>query len=440
MEEYDHNSDLIGKMDSLVEEMEEMEEKEEKEEKENIQSKISISENIGDYHYLCPNCCIFPFIEFDESRNIIKCTCSCYNNKEISINNFLDINKKYITNLSNEKFLSSSDPCYKGLKCKEHNYHFKYFCKTCLLNICEKCEYDHNYAPHELILLESILNNNKQFKKLNELVNKKEPNNDDYLRRVSEDEDSEFYKLIRIILNDYKVYPNFSHILNIKNLIHFFNLSDDYNSRNYINGFINRLSNEKDEIIIKYSNNNSNINLVNEKFVEKNKNKVYLEINGTIHELKAMHKFENNEKIVTIKLIIKENIFEIDMSEMFSNCYNLISINGISKWKKTKIINKYKMFYNCTSLSSIIDIDDWRISTDISYLMFYNCISLIFFPNAAIEKILLSDIKNNTIDLGILITKYLQNGKEILFKAMVKNNEKTIILNGNKLLYFRYFF
>ena len=80
MEEYDHNSDLIGKMDSLVEEMEE---KEEKEEKENIQSKISISENKGDYHYLCPNCYIFPFIEFDESRNIIKYTCSCYNNKEI---------------------------------------------------------------------------------------------------------------------------------------------------------------------------------------------------------------------------------------------------------------------------------------------------------------------------------------------------------------------
>ena len=60
---------------------------------------------------------------------------------------------------------------------------------------------------------------------------------------------------------------------------------------------------------------------------------------------------------------MKENIFEIDMSEMFANCINLISINGISKWKKTKIINQYKMFYNCTSLLSIIDINDWKIST-----------------------------------------------------------------------------
>ena len=38
-------------------------------------------ENI--YHYLCPKCHIFPFIEFTKSKKYIKFTCSCYNGKEI---------------------------------------------------------------------------------------------------------------------------------------------------------------------------------------------------------------------------------------------------------------------------------------------------------------------------------------------------------------------
>ena len=63
-----------------------------------------------------------------------------------------------------------------------------------------------------------------------------------------------------------------------------------------------------------------------------------------------------------IKLIIRNNVNEINLYKMFANCINLISLDGISKFRKTKIINISKMFYNCTSLSSIIDIKDWDIS------------------------------------------------------------------------------
>ena len=161
-----------------------------------------------------------------------------------------------------------------------------------------------------------------------------------------------------------------------------------------------------------FNNNNSSINIFNEEFVKKNKEKVHLEIKGKISELKSQHKFNNNKNIVTIKLIVKENIFEIDMSEIFANCN--------------------KMFYNCSSLLSIIDINDWKISTDIdNYLMFYNCISLIFFPNSVNEKIYDINIKSN-MDLGILITKYLQNGKEIILKTKIENNKKKINLYGNE--------
>ena len=48
-------------------------------------------------HYLCPNCHIFPFIEFTKSKNFINFTCLCYNNKEILIKDLFDKNKNYIT-------------------------------------------------------------------------------------------------------------------------------------------------------------------------------------------------------------------------------------------------------------------------------------------------------------------------------------------------------
>ena len=145
-----------------------------------------------------------------------------------------------------------------------------------------------------------------------------------------------------------------------------------------------------------------------------------LEIIGRKQQnLLTQHKFKSKEGIITVKLIIKENVYEIDMSEMFANCSNLISIDGIAKLK-AKITSRYKMFYNCIHLNSIKDINDWKISEDIdNYLMFYNCISLILNPNPVINN---NDIKNN-IDLGILITKYLRNGKEIIIKT--NNIDKT---------------
>ena len=46
---------------------------------------------------------------------------------------------------------------------------------------------------------------------------------------------------------------------------------------------------------------------------------------------------------------------------MFSNCIDLIYVDGISKLKAIKIINISKIFYNCISLLSIPDINDWEI-------------------------------------------------------------------------------
>ena len=405
------------------------------------------------YHYLCPKCHIFPFIEFTKSKKYIKFTCLCYTDEKISIKDLFDKNYITISGLSDSNILSSTtinmhdaDDC-EGLKCKGHNRKFKYFCKTCLLNICEKCKNNyHDFKPHEPIEIKSMKIDNE---KLNEIKNEINANNnmiysdlnrteiikinfidEETNEKVTEEEESKFNKLIRIIIHDYKNYPNFSHIFNIKNILHLFNLNkcegkNDNNIKEFDNKYLQ--SKGKDEIIIKYINNNSTIKIFNEEFVKKNKDKVHLEINGKMCELISQYKPESSENILTIKLIVNEDIFEIDMSEMFANCINLISINGIGKWKKTKIINQYKMFYNCTSLLPIMDINDWKISTDVdNYLMFYNCISFIFIKNSIIKNIDDLDIK---MSLGIIITKYLQNGKEILLKAKINKNEKKINLS-----------
>ena len=129
--------------------------------------------------------------------------------------------------------------------CKDHNKNFKYYCKSCLLNLCEKCKEDHHYDnQHEFIEIENTIdkkklneiipqvntnNENNIFNEVNDLkINeyietiKLNPIKDNLLEKVTEEEENEFKKLIRIIINDYMNYPNFSHFFNIKNIFIFF--------------------------------------------------------------------------------------------------------------------------------------------------------------------------------------------------------------------------
>ena len=69
-----------------------------------------------------------------------------------------------------------------------------------------------------------------------------------------------------------------------------------------------------------------------------------LKIEGEKIEFKENYKFKSNEKYIKIKLIIKENVSEINMHKMFSNCFKLRSLNGISKLKKIKFITLVKCF------------------------------------------------------------------------------------------------
>ena len=121
---------------------------------------------------------------------------------------------------------------------------------------------------------------------------------------------------------------------------------------------------------------------------------------------------------------MNNDVSEIDMHKMFSNCVDLIYVDGISKLNKIKIINRDQMFYNCISLISIPDFKEWEIEKNNNYLMFYNCISLIFFP----YENELNIKKYDYSFLGIIITRYLKFNKEIIINNIDEDYEGYISL------------
>ena len=421
------------------------------------------------YHYLCPNCNIFYFIHFCKDMKHIRITCSCVYNKKLSIQEFLSENSNYIyyenrLSLSNSFIstttnINSNRTIGEGLFCSRHLKKFSLFCLNCLVNICIDCiDNFHIHSNCKFFEFKEIEINNEnliQLKMNNKKIDLNNSNNKEnknceifkfikidnsHREIVSEEQEKDFFHLVNIIINDYKIYPSFSHFFNIRNLFHFFNIKEksEINKENDNNKKLNNEANQNEEyIFIEYFNNISNkTRLFSKKFVKNNKGKFKMEIEGEIIDLKNEHTFKTNSKIVSMKLIINKNISEINIYKMFANCYNLISLNGISILKKYKIINCNKMFYNCVSLFSINDFKDLDLSHDNDfYLMFYNCISLICFPYKDELNI---DVFYKKKLSGIIITKYFIKYNEIRIKNIVKykkkDNKEYINLFGNELL------
>ena len=396
-------------------------------------------------HYFCAGCHKFPFIKFCKDRKKIRFTCSCFNNKKIPIEELFKIN----SNKDNLPILFSENNSYINIEnellCKKHNKKFKCFSKLFLNNYCEDCDqFKINIYDNDIIRFDDIKIEEKKIEELIEKINdnkvisekiseeashnniKLSKNNDNIDVNLSEEEEKRFKKLIFIIIDDYQSYPNFSHYFNIKNLLYFFKIEDKPIDEK--GNLDDNLFEKNEPIIIEYINNISNkTKLFSKIFVKNNKTKFKIEIEGTILDLIEDYEFKTKEKNVTVKLYLKKTVSEINMFKMFSNCTNLIYVNGISKLRK--IININKIFYNCIHLSSIPDLKDWKIGKNNGYLMFFNCISFIFFPY---EK----ELNLNKIDegfLGILISKYLKYNKEIIISNIYEDKEGFINLFKNRI-------
>ena len=114
-------------------------------------------------------------------------------------------------------------------------------------------------------------------------------------------------------------------------------------------------------------------NIFGEKFVENNKDKIELIINGEKNELVSRYKLKEGEN--KIEIIIKNKITNLEY--MFYNCVSLKNIEEL-KFLDTKEINNFSyMFYGCESLSDIKGLENWNVSNGNNFeRMFIGCNSL----------------------------------------------------------------
>ena len=269
----------------------------------------SINKNYNDSHYFCTKCHMFPFIKFNKDRKNVRLTCSCFNNKKILIE---EVFKIYSIESSLSIFLSKSNlniNIENEFKCKEHNKKFKGFSKYFLSNYCDDCDnYINEKFDNDIIRFNDIKIEEKKIEELTKIINenndvsqniiKYEQINGSTLEKSEEQEEEEkrFKKLINIIINDYKNYPNFLHFFNIRNLLYFFNIEDkpiEKEEDNIINNFVEK----KESIIIEYINNISNkTKLFSKIFVKNNKSKFKIEIEGKRIDLIEFYEFKTKEK------------------------------------------------------------------------------------------------------------------------------------------------
>ena len=159
---------------------------------------------------------------------------------------------------------------------------------------------------------------------------------------------------------------------------------------NKLNKKFNKKENEEniekkktDEILIQYKIDKidcEEIKLFGDKFVENNKEKCQIIINGEEFKICSTKKNIQLNNIFQIKLKGITNI--TDMSYMFDNCLFLTSLPDISNMNTQNVTNMKSIFSHCTSLSSLPDISKWNTENVIDMSsMFNHCISLLSLPD-----------------------------------------------------------
>ena len=342
------------------------------------------TQNFNNYHYICKQCSKFPSIILTDNNEkiILKC-----NNTEHYLEKKLD---EFINAIKPD----NTDNINKHQYCQEHNKKIIKVCIDCKLNLCEQCKHEdnhqikryedlkeenkylinflNNYATEliqkEIYKTKKDSNSNSNYRSINEMLRSKDEKEKYNIRELTENfneisnERLNLSRLIKIILSDIDIIPNYIHFENLKKL-------------NYL--FDNKL-------ILEYKTQNNNlkkIRLFGKEFVNNNKNNCSLIINGEIKELREEYELTNINTNLIITLL-KTN-YITDMSHMFDNCDNLLSISDDSKWITNEVENMSNMFNNCKSLVSLPKIiSEWDTSkVKDMYYMFNGCKSLPILPD-----------------------------------------------------------
>ena len=400
------------------------------------------------YSFLCITCGGVPELNISE-KGKINYSCECEEEyKDLSIK---EIYKHLFCS-------NDTDSRNKKLICNRDNNKYSYYCKKCKLNFCIKCSKDCKEHKNELIMFgiddkdikekadyiidrlknkntiktnkislidESIITKNSQSNIENDINEEDEnilvnisninnENNDDIINiknennfEIYEEGNYNFINLFKIIINDYKNFPNYNNIKTISNIERFALLYfHDYNEI--------KLNYEFYEDNIK---DNYEVELFGEIFVNNNKENCFLIIKENIMELVNsinlknifdviysvppiyldVQLIERKRKLMTnlsfmfneiSTITYKSNFYNYDTSNikemiyMFYNCKSLLLPNSIKKFKTQNVTNMSHMFCNCSRIKKLPDFTKWNTKnvTDMSS-MFKNCSSLEEIPN-----------------------------------------------------------
>ena len=254
----------------------------------------------------------------------------------------------------------------KDFSCNIHGERNILYCEECNMELCDLC----GHEKHNCTFLYRILkNNNLENNELKEKINKLKDDGINILRVLNKEKDKDenqiiikkITKLIENIEIFYKITNNYIINYNIRNknsiLLKNINFINDYNKmiikdiEKIINEqkFENKLSYISDiyskmiiqnEITIKYKIGNEKIiRIFGESFVKKNTNNFKLIINNKSFELTSsldINDIETNNEILEIKL--KQIKTVTDISFMFSDCTELLTLENILNWEIKMLI------------------------------------------------------------------------------------------------------
>jgi surface protein len=235
------------------------------------------------------------------------------------------------------------------------------YCNTCEKNICIECENEH--SNHNLISYGSVfintqelLNQQNKIKEIALCIKEKGNLLINQINKIIEDIDK--YKDISIdIINNYmnNKKRNYEKLINIKDLISNNNKLfeeikkiDDNNLKDILNLEINY----EDTIKYKINNNQENIKLFGNNFVDNNCKNCSIVVEGKEYRLTEYFDIKNiknnNNDILTIKLKGFNNIN--NMNYMFDSCWSLSSLPDFSKWNTNNVKSTIFMFNGCSKM------------------------------------------------------------------------------------------
>ena len=265
----------------------------------------------------------------------------------------------------------------KNYVCENHGEILISYCDYCKMNLCLQCEMEHIH--NQIISYKNIIPNKDEvennLEKFKRKIDKLNENMEEIIKMINKIRNNMnlLYNIYQDIIINYKIKNrNYEKLKNIS-LINNINLNyideiinnDDIfiKLKNIVNihNIMTTKRNLMNEIKIIYKTGDSDrIKIVSQDFVKNNKDNCKIIINGNERELSEFLDISNMKNCGQIEVKLKETKTITNMSYMFLDCYNLISLPDFSEWDTSNVTSIQSLFNGCNSLSNLPDISNWN--------------------------------------------------------------------------------